>query len=63
MGSAHALLGPAININERTPVKAIKPGGRHRIRTVVSTFMTDNLLAKEPWLQIQISIAIKDRDE
>src|SRR5215475_5902683 len=62
-GSAHALLGPAIDIKQRTPAKTTNPGGRRRIRTVISTFMTDNLLANEPWLQIQISIAIKDRDE
>jgi hypothetical protein len=51
-GSAHALLRPAININERTLAKATKPGGIHRIREIVSTFMTDNLLANRPWLQI-----------
>jgi hypothetical protein len=51
-GSPHALLGPAININERRPAKATKPGGRHRIRSMVSSFMTDNLFANQAWLQI-----------
>jgi hypothetical protein len=51
-GSAHALLGPAIDIKERVPAKVIKPGSKHRIRVMVSTFMTDNLLANEAWSQI-----------
>jgi hypothetical protein len=51
-GSAHALLGPTIDIKQRTPAKTTKPVGRHRIRIMVSTFMTDNVLANEPWLQI-----------
>jgi hypothetical protein len=51
-GSAHALLGPAININEKTPATATKLGGSLRIREMISTFMTDNLLANQPWLQI-----------
>jgi hypothetical protein len=51
-GSAHALLGPAIDIKERTPAKAAKTRGRHRIRTMGSPFITNNLLAKQAWLQI-----------
>jgi hypothetical protein len=51
-GSAHALLGPAINIKDRAPAQVTKPGSKHRVRVMVSTFMTDNLLANEPWLQI-----------
>jgi hypothetical protein len=51
-GSAHALLGPAINIIKKTPAKTTEPEANHRIREMVSTFMTDNLLANRSWLQI-----------
>jgi hypothetical protein len=51
-GSAYAPFRPAIDINERTPAKATKPEGSDRIREMMPTFMTDNLLANRQWLQI-----------
>jgi hypothetical protein len=51
-GSADALLRPAIDIKETTPAKAIVREGRRRIRTMISLFITDNLFANQPSLQI-----------
>jgi hypothetical protein len=50
-GSAHALLGPAIDIKKEHRPRQPSPGQASNSYNG-SPFITDNLLANQPWLQI-----------